>query len=86
MRPLIQSLRPHQWIKSVFVLAPLVFSEHLLDGRYLLRSGAAFVLFCLISSAVYLLNDVRDVESDRRHPEKAQPAGCIGTAGSHRSG
>lgn len=70
MRPLIQSLRPHQWIKSVFVLAPLVFSEHLLDGRYLLRSGVAFVLFCFMSSAVYLLNDVRDVESDRRHPEK----------------
>lgn len=70
MRPLIQSLRPHQWIKSVFVLAPLVFSEHLLDGRYLLRSGVAFVLFCFMSSAVYLLNDVRDVESDRRHPDK----------------
>lgn len=70
MHPLIQALRPHQWIKSVFVLAPLVFSEHLLDGRYLLRSGVAFVLFCFISSAVYLLNDVRDVESDRRHPEK----------------
>ncbi len=70
MYPLIQALRPHQWIKSVFVLAPLVFSEHLLDGRYLLRSGAAFVLFCFMSSAVYLLNDVRDVESDRRHPEK----------------
>ena len=70
MRPLIQALRPHQWIKSVFVLAPLVFSEHLLDGRYLLLSGVAFVLFCFMSSAVYLLNDVRDVESDRRHPEK----------------
>ena len=70
MRPLIQSLRPYQWIKSVFVLAPLVFSEHLLDGRYLLLSGVAFVLFCFMSSAVYLLNDVRDVESDRRHPEK----------------
>ncbi len=70
MLPLIRSLRPNQWIKSVFVLAPLVFSEHLLDGRYLLRSGGAFVLFCLMSSAVYLLNDIRDVESDRRHPEK----------------
>ena len=52
------------------MLAPLVFSEHLLDGRYLLRSGVAFVLFCFMSSAVYLLNDVRDVESDRRHPDK----------------
>ncbi|MDE3000924.1 MAG: decaprenyl-phosphate phosphoribosyltransferase [Gemmatimonadota bacterium] len=70
MHPLLRSLRPNQWIKSVFVLAPLVFSAHLLDGRYLLRSGAAFVLFCLMSSAVYLLNDIRDVESDRRHPEK----------------
>lgn len=70
MRPLLRSLRPNQWIKSVFVLAPLVFSAHLLEGRYLLRSGGAFVLFCLMSSAVYLLNDVRDFESDRRHPEK----------------
>ena len=70
MRPLLRSLRPNQWIKSVFVLAPLVFSAHLLDVRYLLHSGGAFVLFCLMSSAVYLLNDIRDVESDRRHPEK----------------
>lgn len=70
MLPLLRSLRPNQWIKSIFVLAPLVFSVHLLDGRYLSRSGAAFVLFCLMSSAVYLLNDIRDVESDRRHPEK----------------
>lgn len=70
MLPLLRSLRPNQWIKSVFVLAPLVFSAHLLEGRYLLRSGGAFVLFCLMSSAVYLLNDIRDVESDRRHPEK----------------
>ncbi len=54
----------------MFVLAPLVFSEHLLDGRYLTRSGGAFLLFCLVSSSVYLLNDIRDVESDRRHPEK----------------
>jgi 4-hydroxybenzoate polyprenyltransferase len=67
---LVRSLRPHQWIKNVFVAAPLVFSRHLTDRPYLLREALAVLAFCLLSGAVYTFNDVRDVEADRVHPRK----------------
>ena len=63
-------MRPQQWIKNLFVLAALVFSGHLFDPAYALRSGAAFGLFCLLSGAVYLFNDILDLEKDRQHPAK----------------
>jgi len=63
-------MRPHQWVKNVLVLAALMFSRHLLDGIYLLRALVAFALFCLISGAIYLINDLFDIEKDRSHPEK----------------
>jgi len=68
--PFIKALRPHQWIKNLFVLAALIFSKHVFDPDYLLRALLAFVSYCLISSAVYLFNDIRDRNSDRNHPEK----------------
>lgn len=67
---LLKSLRPNQWIKNAFVLAALVFSKHLFDQSYVIRSGTAFVLFCLLSGAVYILNDILDLENDRLHPKK----------------
>src|SRR5262245_6872659 len=67
---LIKTLRPHQWVKNVFVAAPLVFAQHLTEVPYLWRTGAAILVFCLLSGAVYAFNDVRDVESDRAHPKK----------------
>ena len=70
IRLLLRSMRPRQWIKNVFVLAALIFSQHLLDGTYALRSLAAFALFCLLSGAIYLINDLFDIEKDRSHPEK----------------
>lgn len=70
MPHLLRALRPPQWIKNFFVLAALVFSQHVLDPVFLLRSGTAFVCFCLISSAVYLFNDIQDLENDRQHPQK----------------
>ena len=63
-------MRPRQWTKNVFVLAPLVFSQSLTDPRALARAGLAFVAFCMAASAVYLFNDLRDREEDRRHPLK----------------
>lgn len=63
-------MRPRQWTKNVFVLAPLVFSQSLTDGRSLGRALTAFAAFCLAASAVYLFNDLRDREEDRRHPLK----------------
>ncbi|MBL9013824.1 MAG: decaprenyl-phosphate phosphoribosyltransferase [Myxococcales bacterium] len=67
---LLRTLRPHQWVKNVFVAAPLVFAQHLTEVPYLWRTGAAILAFCLLSGAVYAFNDVRDVEADRAHPKK----------------
>jgi len=70
VRGLVRALRPAQWAKNLFVLAPLVFGKELDDPASLLRALAAFAAFCAASSAVYLVNDVRDREADRRHPLK----------------
>ncbi|MFO7675637.1 MAG: decaprenyl-phosphate phosphoribosyltransferase [bacterium] len=67
---LVRSMRPRQWIKNLLVLAALVFSKHLLDPPEVLRSLAAFVVFCLLSGAVYVINDLVDREADRLHPKK----------------
>jgi len=67
---LLKTLRPQQWLKNVFVAAALVFSRHLTNPHYVLRTGIAVLAFCMLSGAVYAFNDVRDVESDRAHPTK----------------
>ncbi len=79
---IIRSMRPRQWAKNVLVLAALIFSKNLLDTTNLLRSLAAFAAFCLLSGAVYIINDLVDREGDRRHPEKRNrpiAAGRLGT-------
>ncbi len=70
LRAAVVTLRPHQWVKNLFVAAPLVFAKHLGDEGYLLRAALAVVAFCMLSGAVYAFNDVRDVEADRAHPRK----------------
>ncbi len=70
MWALLRSLRPEQWVKNLFVLAPLVFSHHLMEPSSLGRAGLGALIFCLISGTVYLMNDVFDVEKDRAHPTK----------------
>ncbi|MFN7036286.1 MAG: decaprenyl-phosphate phosphoribosyltransferase [Bellilinea sp.] len=67
---LIKSMRPRQWSKNVFVLAAVVFDKKLLNPEAVSKSLAGMILFCLISSSVYLINDILDVESDRNHPQK----------------
>ncbi len=67
---LLKTLRPHQWVKNLFVAAALVFSRHLTDVEFVLRTGVAVLAFCLLSGAVYAFNDVRDAEADRAHPTK----------------
>jgi 4-hydroxybenzoate polyprenyltransferase len=69
-RALLVSLRPHQWAKNLVVLAALAFSKHLFDPDPVFRASLAFAIFCALSGAVYLVNDLRDVEQDRRHPLK----------------
>ena len=67
---LFKTMRPRQWTKNVFVFAALVFDKQLLNADSFLRTLAGFALFCLISSSVYIFNDISDVEADRQHPEK----------------
>ncbi len=72
-------MRPAQWAKNLFVLAPLVFAHGLLSGALVGRGLAAFGAFCAASSAVYLFNDLRDRESDRHHPLKRHRPIAAGT-------
>lgn len=69
-RAIAVTLRPRQWVKNLFVLAPLVFSQRLLDPAAAADALAAAVAFCLLSGAVYAFNDVRDADADRLHPLK----------------
>lgn len=66
----VRTLRPRQWVKNLFVLAPLVFSKHLFDVDLAGRAGIAALAFCALSGAVYAFNDVRDAKDDRNHPIK----------------
>lgn len=66
----LRALRPRHWVKNVFVFAALVFAEKLRDPVAVFRAFGAFAVFCVLSSAVYLFNDVRDREADRKHPSK----------------
>jgi 4-hydroxybenzoate polyprenyltransferase len=68
---LLTSARPKQWIKNGFVFAALIFASKLGHLDLVLRTCAAFGIFCVLSSAIYLLNDVSDAEADRQHPLKA---------------
>ena len=70
IRALLKTMRPRQWTKNAFLFAALVFDGKLFHLHDFLRTLAGFGLFCLISSAVYIFNDLLDKESDRQHPVK----------------
>lgn len=70
LKALFKTMRPRQWTKNAFVFFALVFDKQLFHIPALLRTVAGFALFCLISSVVYLLNDIADIEADRQHPIK----------------
>jgi len=70
LKALIKAMRPRQWTKNGFVFFALIFDKQLFLLEPFLRTLEGFFLFCLISSAVYLLNDISDIEADRQHPEK----------------
>jgi 4-hydroxybenzoate polyprenyltransferase len=67
---LIKTMRPRQWTKNGFIFFALIFDKQLLIPDSFWRTVAGFFLFCLVSSAVYLLNDIADVDADRNHPVK----------------
>jgi len=71
---LLRTFRPRQWIKNVFVFAALVFDQKLTDWPLLGKTVVAFILFCMISSTVYIMNDLVDLEKDKQHPKKKRRA------------
>lgn len=69
---IIKTMRPQQWTKNLVLFAGLIFAHHLFEFNATFKSVAAFCLFCLLSSAVYIINDITDVEQDRTHPLKSK--------------
>jgi len=79
---LIKSMRPKQWVKNIFIFAALIFDVKLFDPHYLAQTVAGFVLLCLVSGTVYIINDLADIEKDRQHPRKRNrpiASGQLGT-------
>ena len=72
MTSILKLLRPQQWVKNLFVFLPLFFDRHLFDVEYLLPCVLVFFAFCFAASGIYCLNDIIDVEADRKHPEKCK--------------
>jgi 4-hydroxybenzoate polyprenyltransferase len=69
-RELLRAMRPTQWTKNSVVFAALVFDAKLTDATHLVRTVIGFVMFCLVSGTVYLINDMTDIDKDRQHPRK----------------
>jgi 4-hydroxybenzoate polyprenyltransferase len=69
---LVKSFRPRQWPKNIFLFAALVFDRKFLEWEPLLRTVAGFILLCMASSTVYLINDIADRKQDRLHPTKSK--------------
>lgn len=71
---LLRTLRPRQWIKNGLVFMALLFDQKLTNWPLLLRTTLAFILFCMVSSTVYIINDLVDIEKDKVHPKKKNRA------------
>ena len=65
-------IRPKQWVKNGFVFAPLIFSGELLNSAALAQASLAAFFFCIASSATYIVNDIHDIDLDRKHPKKSK--------------
>ena len=68
---IIQLLRPRHWVKNLFVLVPLVFAGAFMSAQNIIDSFIALVLFSIVASMGYIINDIHDIERDRLHPEKS---------------
>lgn len=80
MKSLLEMMRPKQWIKNFFVFAAIIFSGNFLEYDLLKNNLMTFILFCMTSSIIYILNDIVDIEKDRCHPDKKNrplPSGRI---------
>lgn len=72
IRGMLALMRPRQWVKNIFVFAPLIFAGEFLKLGSIEKVALAALIFCVASSATYILNDLSDIERDRRHPKKSQ--------------
>ena len=79
MNKYLKLLRVEQWVKNLFVLAPLFFSGNITNLELLIKSIFAFFTFSFIASSIYIINDYSDIESDRKHPEKKNRPLASGT-------
>ena len=70
VKPLFKTMRPRQWVKNGLLFIPIVFDKQLTNWPALARTVAGFILFCLLSSVIYIINDLVDLEADRVHPQK----------------
>jgi decaprenyl-phosphate phosphoribosyltransferase len=70
MKDILRLIRPKQWVKNFFVFVPMFFGGSLLNRDDIVASFLTFVAFCFAASSIYCLNDIVDVEADRRHPVK----------------
>lgn len=83
MKNIITLIRPHQYIKNLFIILPLFFAGQISNPELLTKALLAFTAFCFTASSIYILNDFQDVEEDRQHPQKKYrplAAGTISTA------
>jgi len=79
MPPVLQLLRPHQWSKNLLLLLPMAFAHRLAEPNLWWNAALGILSFSLMASAVYVLNDALDVESDRLHPSKRNRPFAAGT-------
>jgi 4-hydroxybenzoate polyprenyltransferase len=79
MKEIIKLLRPHQYIKNIFIFAPLLFAFSFDDVHLVLLAIITFILFSLLASSIYIFNDLMDVEADRAHPTKKERPLAKGT-------
>ncbi len=70
VKPLIKTMRPRQWVKNGLLFIAIIFDKQLTNWPALARTVLGFVLFCLLSSVIYIINDLVDLEADRKHPQK----------------
>jgi 4-hydroxybenzoate polyprenyltransferase len=70
VKPLLKTMRPRHWVKNGLLFIPIVFDKQLTNWPALARTILGFILFCLLSSVIYIINDLVDLEADRKHPLK----------------
>jgi len=71
IQAVVKSMRPTQWMKNLFIFAAIIFAQRFFDIPLLLKTSGAFIVFCILSGALYILNDLNDIEEDKLHPKKS---------------